>query len=121
MKEKDVKAIERINLEIEKIDTKKNSIYFFVIDTKGNPSGSLKYIYKLAKIINDEGYNVTMLYQKNKDEEFIGVGEWLGEEYSNLRHADIALIDSTNSTFSFVGFVSSNLIWNVPLYFCARP
>ena len=36
-----------IKAEIDKIENKKNRIYFFVIDTKGAPSGSLEYIYNL--------------------------------------------------------------------------
>ena len=85
---KDNVVIERVQAEINKIDKKENTIYFFVLDTKGNPSGSLEYIYKLAYLLNTEGYNVSMLYQE--DEEFIGVGEWLGEEYASLKHENIA-------------------------------
>ena len=33
-------------------------------------------------------YNVTMLYQE--DEEFVGVKEWLGDEYANLPHENIS-------------------------------
>ena len=87
MEEKNAKAIERINSEIEKIDKKKNKIFFVVIDTKGNPSGSLEYIYKLAKIAHDSGYDVTMLHT---EDEFVGVGDWLGEDYASLPHANIS-------------------------------
>ena len=38
MDEKKNKALEKINAEIEKIDKNENNIFFFVIDTKGNPS-----------------------------------------------------------------------------------
>ena len=41
MENKDKISIERIEAEIAKIVNKENSIYFFVLDTKGNPSGSL--------------------------------------------------------------------------------
>ena len=85
---KDNVVIERISAEIEKIDKKTNNIYFFTLDTKGNPSGSLEYIYKLAYILKEDGYNVTMLYQE--DEDFVGVGEWMGEKYANLPHENIA-------------------------------
>lgn len=88
MKNKDKVAIERIKSEIDKINKKENNIFFFVLDTKGNPSGSLEYIYKLALILKDADYNVTMLYQE--EEEFVGVGEWLGEKYANLPHENIA-------------------------------
>lgn len=87
MDEKQNKAIERIQAEIQKITDKSNRLFFFVIDTKGNPSGSLEYIYNLALIAKNEGYDVTMLHQ---EEEFVGVGDWLSEEYSSLEHANIA-------------------------------
>ena len=48
MSDKDLKVIENIEREISKIDKKENRIFFFVIDTKGVPSGSLEYIYNLA-------------------------------------------------------------------------
>ena len=77
MEEKNAKAIERINSEIAKIDKKENKIFFVVIDTKGNPSGSLEYIYKLAKIVKDSGNNITMI---NTEDEFVRNGDSLGEE-----------------------------------------
>jgi len=86
MTEKDLKVIENINKEIEKIDKKENRIYFFVIDTKGVPSGSLEYIYNLALIAQENGYNVTMLHT---EDDFVGVSSWLGEKYASLPHANV--------------------------------
>jgi hypothetical protein len=86
MSEKDLKVIENIEREISKIDKKENRIYFFVIDTKGVPSGSLEYIYNLALFLKNDGYNVSMLHT---EEEFVGVGAWLGEEYANLPHLNV--------------------------------
>lgn len=86
MTEKDLKVIENINKEIDKIDKKTNRIYFFVLDTKGVPSGSLEYIYNLAMILHENGYNVTMLHT---EEEFEGVGSWLGEKFASLPHANV--------------------------------
>lgn len=91
MEDKNVKAVERIQEEIKKITEGKKRVLFFVLDTKGVPSGSLEYIYKLAKIANDGGYEVGMLYQLAKDEEFVGVGEWLGKEYADLPHYNTSL------------------------------
>ena len=90
MEEKDLTVIQRIEAEIAKIDNKEANIFFFVLDTKGNPSGSLEYIYKLAMILKENEYNVTMLYQKDDNEDFVGVGDWLGQKYSDLQHEDIA-------------------------------
>ena len=81
-----LKALERVKEEIEKINKKENTVYFFVIDTKGLPSGSLEYIYNLALMAKDGGYNVTMLYQ---DENFVGVRDWLGDKYADLPHESV--------------------------------
>ena len=86
MSEKDLKVIENVEKEISRIDKKENKIYFFVIDTKGVSSGSLEYIYNLALILKNEGYDVNMLHT---EEEFVGVGAWLGEEYANLPHFNV--------------------------------
>jgi hypothetical protein len=86
MDKKKQKIIENIEKEISRIDKKENKIYFFVIDTKGVPSGSLEYIYNLALMAKEEGYDVAMLHT---EEEFEGVESWLGEEYANLPHYNV--------------------------------
>ena len=86
MSEKDLKVIENIEKEISKIDKKENRVFFFVVDTKGVASGSLEYIYNLALILKKEGYDVSMLHT---EEEFVGVGAWLGEEYTSLPHYNV--------------------------------
>ena len=86
MNEKDLKVIENIKKEIERINKKENKIYFFVIDSKGVPSGSLEYIYNLALILKNEGYNVNMLHT---EDEFEGVESWLGEKYASLPHYNV--------------------------------
>ena len=48
-KMKDNTVISRIESEIEKIDKKESKVFFFVIDTKGNPSGSLSYLMRCIK------------------------------------------------------------------------
>ena len=86
MNERDLKVVENIQKEIDKINKKENRIFFFVIDTKGVSSGSLEYIYNLALILKEEGYNVSMLHT---EEEFVGVGAWLDEQYANLPHYNV--------------------------------
>ena len=122
MENKDKISIERIEAEIAKIVNKENSIYFFVLDTKGNPSGSLEYIYKLALILNDNGYNVTMLYQKEADDEFVGVGDWLGEKYANLKHSDISNEDVgvSPSDILFIPEIFSNIMIQTKKLPCKR-
>ena len=90
MIDKKKKALERVQAEIDKIDSKKTKVYFFVLDTKGIASGSLEYIYKLAKISQAHGYDTGMLYQLEKGDEFEGVEEWLGKEYADIPHYNVS-------------------------------
>lgn len=99
MEEKNKKAIDRINDSIKSLNTKNFTIYFFVIDTKGTPNGSTQYIYEMAKELIDLNYNVTMLHQ---EKEFVGVLEWLGEEYANIPHS---CIESENIKISASDFL----------------
>lgn len=107
-KEKDKEVIKRIESTIKNIQEKDFNLFFFVIDSKNTPNGSLSYIYQMAKTFQDKGYNVKMLYQLENEytpaelEEiekkelpfdenrmFIGVSSWLGDEYSTLEHMNI--------------------------------
>lgn len=88
--EKKKSALSKIQDEIVRLDKKANKILFYVLDTEGYASGSLAYEYQLAKIAQNAGYNVAMVYQSDeKESEFVGVGGWLGEEYASLPHYDI--------------------------------
>lgn len=119
MEEKNLKAIERINSEISKIDEKKNKIFFFVIDTKGNPSGSLEYIYNLALITKKAGYDVTMIHQ---EDEFVGVGDWLGENAAALPHANISKdnVDVSPSDVLFIPEIFSQVMNQTKKLPCKR-
>ena len=62
MSNKDLeKKISIVKAEIDKIDKKESNVFFYVIDTEGYASGSLAYIYQLAKFLYDDGYNVKMI------------------------------------------------------------
>lgn len=117
---KNDKVIPRIENEIEKIDKKESKIFFFVIDTKGNPNGSLTYIYKLALKLKNNGYDVGMLYQE--DEEFVGVKEWLGEEYSEIPHYDVSSGDVSVSASDvlFIPEIFSNVMIKTKKLPCKR-
>lgn len=71
---------------IAKIDNGNFNIYFFVLDSKGNPIAELAYIYEHAKILRDSGINASIITEKN---DYTGVGEWLGEEYAKIPHISI--------------------------------
>jgi len=74
---------QKIDLMVSDLKGKKFTIYFFILDTKGNPSGSLSYIYETAEKLISLGYNVEFLHN---DKEFVGVGRWLGEKYTQIKH-----------------------------------
>jgi len=86
--------INNINASIEKITKKDFGIYFFSLDTKGNPTAGVATIYEHVKILRELGFNANILHDKNdyklrEDENGQGIAEWLGEEYANLPHISI--------------------------------
>lgn len=94
---------------ISKIENKDFNIYFYVLDTKGNPSGSLEYIYQTALVLSKKGYKVTMLHQ---EKEFVGVEEWLGTEYAALPHKNIETenVEVNASDFLFIPEIFTNVM-----------
>lgn len=118
-------VISRIETEISKLKNKEFTLFFFTIDSKNVPSGSLVYTYELALSMKKLGYNVKMLYQVENefsarqikkqiekgtynpgDEQvFCGVGDWMGKEYSELEHINISKENSWHvapSDFLFI-------------------
>jgi hypothetical protein len=108
-----------INDSISRLENKEFNVYFFVLDTKGNPSSSLEYIYQMALSLSNMGYNVTMLHN---EAEFVGVGEWLGEAYSNLKHLNIEKdnVPITASDFLFIPEIFANVMMSTKKLPCKR-
>lgn len=125
-------AIERIEQAINNLKENDFTLYFFIIDSKNTPNSSISYSYEMAKTLSDKGYNVKLLYQleneytegelyrlKKKDEPidysriFTGVGEWMGQEYANLPHMNIATEEwkVSPSDFLFIPEVFSGLMF----------
>jgi glycosyltransferase involved in cell wall biosynthesis len=71
---------------LKKIENNDFNIYFFVLDSKGNPIGELTYIYEHAKILRENGFNSIIVTEKN---EYTGVADWLGEEYMQIPHMSV--------------------------------
>jgi len=94
-----VDVVERIEKELRKFDEKEFNVYFYVIDTKGVPSGSLLYIYKIAYELKSLGYNVTMLHNEN---EFVGISQWADSKYSELPHSKVSDRQVTISASDFL-------------------
>ena len=76
----------KIEESISNLKDKKNKIYFFVQDTKGNAKASVRYIYQMANVLLKQGYNPIILHEKP---DYFGVSSWLGEQYSNIPHQSI--------------------------------
>lgn len=130
--DKNAIVLENLENTIKNLNKKEFTMYFFVVDSRNTPNGSMEYIYRLAKTLQDKGYNIKMVYQleneytqeeiqalEDKNEiidenrKFIGVTDWLGEEFKTLEHLNI----STNewkispSDFLFIPEVFSSLMF----------
>ena len=115
-KEEMLKVVEE---NIQKMEDKVFNVFFFVIDTKGNPSGSLEYIYRTALTLKGLGYNVSMLHQ---EEEFIGVRDWLGDEAADLPHHNIEKenVEISASDFLFIPEILSSVMSQTKTLPCKR-
>jgi hypothetical protein len=108
-----------VNENISRLENKEYTLYFFILDTKGNPSKSLEYTYHTAYVLSERGHNVVMLHQ---EKDFIGVGEWLGEEYANLKHMNIETdnVEITPSDFIFIPEIFANVMLQTKKLPCKR-
>lgn len=110
---------ERIQEQISKIDNKDFTFYFYVVDTKGVPCGSLSYIYDIAYGLKLMGYNVGIMHN---EVDFVGVEGWLGSEYSELPHynVDKNTVDVSPSDFLFIPEVYTNVMTATKKLPCQR-
>ena len=102
--------IEKLKGSLGKIKDNDFSLLFFVVDTKGRPSGSLAYIYETAYELKEAGYNVKILHA---EKEFVGVESWLGEKYAKLPHEYIdknTTLTVSPSDFLFVQEIYSSVL-----------
>lgn len=108
-----------VNENITKLKNKEYTLYFFVLDTKGNPSTSLEYIYHTALTLSKRGHKVVMLHQ---EKEFVGVEEWLGSEYSALPHMNIETdnVEVSPSDFLFIPEIFANVMLQTKKLTCKR-
>jgi hypothetical protein len=99
--------LQQVKDAIENLENKKFSIYFFTLDTKGNPTAGIANIYEHVKVLNELGYDAKILHEKNDyklfgDDSGMGISDWLGEEYAKLPHASI---ETQNLNISAVDFI----------------
>lgn len=100
--------VKNVELAVSQIENNDFTMYFFVVDSKNVPNAMMCYIYQMAKSLQDKGYKVCMIYQMegeysqsdieaiekgggvpDENRMFIGVGDWLGQEYADLPHMNI--------------------------------
>ena len=108
-----------VDENISRLKNKDFNLYFFVLDTKGNPTSSLEYIYQTALVLHKKGYNVSLLHQEN---DFVGVRDWLGDEYANLPHFNIEKdnVEITPSDFIFIPEIFANVMMQTKKLPCKR-
>lgn len=78
---------EKLKSSIENLKNKNFKIYFFVQDTKGNASASVRYIYQMAYTLLKDGYNSIILHEKP---DYYGVSNWMDSKFmSEIPHIHI--------------------------------
>lgn len=108
-----------VNENISRLENKDYTLYFYVLDTKGNPSSSLEYIYHTAYVLSQRGHKVAMIHQ---EKEFEGVGSWLGEEYAKLPHMNIETenVEISPSDFIFIPEIFTNVMLQIRKLPCKK-
>jgi len=119
--------VKQINEVLGKIESKDFSLYFFTLDTKGNPTAGIANIYEHVKLLNDLGYKASILHEKNDyrlkgDENGPGLAEWLGEEYAALPHVSIegGSLNVGPADFIVIPEIFSNIMDQVKGFPCKK-
>lgn len=112
---------------ITKLNTKDFNIYFFTLDTKGNPVAGVANIYEHAKTLTDLGYSAVILHEKNDyklhgDAEGMGISDWLGDDYAKLPHMSIEsqTLSITAQDFLIIPEVFSTLMDQTKHFPCTK-
>ena len=112
---------------IGKLENKNFRMYFFTLDTKGNPTAGIANIYEHVKLLNELGYDAAILHEKNDyklrgDENGFGIADWLGEEYTNLPHVSIEgqELMISPSDFIIIPEIFSNIMDQVKGFPCKK-
>jgi hypothetical protein len=124
MEEEKIKQIESI---IKNLKDKNFGLYFFTLDTKGNPTAGVANIYEHVKLLNQLGYNAKILHEKNDyklygDSEGMGLADWLGEEYATLPHisAESQELQIGPSDFIIIPEIFANIMDQVKKFPCKK-
>ena len=123
------KQVQKQQIEdiISKIDNKDFGLYFFTLDTKGNPTAGIANIYEHVKVLNELGYKASILHEKNDyklrgNQEGMGLVNWLGEEYGELPHISIESqqLNVGAQDFIIIPEIFSNVMDQVKKFPCKK-
>jgi len=119
--------IAQIKVVLENLENKNFNLYFFTLDTKGNPTAGIANIYEHVKVLNELGYKASILHEKNDyrlkgDENGNGLGDWLGEEYAALPHISIESqqLNVTPADYIIIPEIFSNIMEQVKAFPCKK-
>jgi hypothetical protein len=117
----------QINEVLAKLNSKDFNLYFFTLDTKGNPTAGIANIYEHVKVLNELGYKASILHEKNdyklkQDENGGGITEWLGEDYASLPHVSIesGQLNVGPSDFIVIPEIFANIMDQVKGFPCKK-
>jgi hypothetical protein len=117
----------QIESTLQNLNDKTFNLYFFTLDTKGNPTAGIANIYEHVKLLNELGYNASILHEKNDyklraNEEGQGIAEWLGEEYAELPHFSIEgqQLNVGPADFIIIPEIFSNIMDQVKDFPCRK-
>ena len=130
MEEQKKQLAEQINQVkdvLARLESKDFTLYFFTLDTKGNPTAGIANIYEHVKMLNELGYNAAILHEKNDyklrgDQEGNGIADWLGEEYATLPHASIEgqQLNISPADFIIIPEIFANIMDQVKGFPCKK-
>ena len=119
--------ITQVNEVLAKLESKDFNLYFFTLDTKGNPTAGIANIYEHVKILNTLGYKASILHEKNDyklrgDQEGNGIADWLGEEYASLPHTSIEgqQLNVSPADFIIIPEIFANIMDQVKGFPCKK-
>jgi glycosyltransferase involved in cell wall biosynthesis len=117
----------QIKIVLDNLANKNFTLYFFTLDTKGNPTAGIANIYEHVKLLNGLGYKAAILHEKNDyrlkgDENGNGITEWLGAEYAALPHVSIEgqQLNVTPADFIIIPEIFANIMDQVKGFPCKK-
>ena len=119
--------LSQVKTVLQNLEDKNFTLYFFTLDTKGNPTAGIANIYEHVKVLNELGYKAAILHEKNDyrligDENGNGLGDWLGEEYAKLPHVSIEsqTLNVTPADYIIIPEIFSNIMDQVKGFPCKK-